>query len=228
LISENLVAVKSRMAEAARKCGRDPGGIRLLAVTKTVPQEKIREAQNAGAVLFGENKAQEAIKKIAALGTDKYRWHFIGHLQKNKVKNILGLFELIHSVDSVGLAEKIHSNSLKQGCVTPILVQVNISGEGSKSGVAPERLEETLSAASRFSGIKVHGLMTIPPYDPDPENSRAHFARLRELRDAMVRIVIENIALDELSMGMSNDYMTAIEEGATIVRVGSAIFGPRA
>ncbi len=216
------------MAEAARKSGRDPGCIRLVAVSKNVPQEKIREAQNAGANLFGENKVQEAIKKIDSLGVEKYGWHFIGHLQKNKVKNILGLFELIHSVDSIALAELIHNESLKHGCVTPILVQVNISGEGSKSGVAPDRLEETLSAASNFSGIKVKGLMAIPPFDPDPENSRTYFARLRELRDTMEKTGIENISLHELSMGMSNDYMTAIEEGATIVRVGSAIFGLRA
>ena len=215
------------MVEAARKSGRDPSRIRLLAVTKQVSQEKIRQAQNAGATLFGENKVQEVIKKIDALGREKFHWHFIGHLQKNKVKNILGLFELIHSVDSVALAELIHSGSLKHGYVTPILVQVNVSGESSKSGVAPERLEETLTAASKFTGVKVNGLMTIPPFDPEPEKSRRYFARLRELRDSMEKTGIENISLRELSMGMSNDYMTAIEEGATIVRLGSAIFGSR-
>lgn len=228
MISENLIAVKNHIVEAARKSGRDPGRIRLVTVTKQVPEDNIREAQHAGAMLFGENKVQEAIKKIDALGAEKFRWHFIGHLQKNKVKNIFGLFELIHSVDSIALAELIHSGSLKLGRVTPILLQVNISGESSKSGLAPERLEETLAAASKFKGVKVEGLMTIPPYNSDPEKSRKHFARLRELRDSIENTGIENISLHELSMGMSNDYMTAIEEGATLVRVGAAIFGPRA
>jgi len=215
------------MAEAARKSGREPNDIRLVAVSKQVSQDKIREAQNAGAGLFGENKVQEAIKKIDDLGKEKFHWHFIGRLQKNKVKNILGLFELIHSVDSIALADLIHSGSQKYGIETAILIQVNISGESSKSGVAPERLEETLSAISRFGGVKVHGLMTIPPYDPEPENSRPYFSRLRELRDSVEKTGIENISLSELSMGMSNDFMVAIEEGATIVRVGSAIFGSR-
>jgi pyridoxal phosphate enzyme (YggS family) len=161
------------------------------------------------------------------LGKEKFHWHFIGHLQKNKVKNITGLFELIHSVDSIELAEMIHSASLKKGIETDILIQVNISGESSKSGVAPEYLERVLSEVSHYEGVNVKGLMTIPPFNPDPEKARPYFSQLRELRDSMECNRIENISLQELSMGMSNDFMVAIEEGATIVRVGSAIFGAR-
>ncbi len=215
------------MADAALKSGRNLEDLRLVAVSKQAPDDKIREARKAGAVLFGENKIQEAQKKIEALGVKDFHWHFIGHLQKNKVKNIFGLFELIHSVDSIPLAELIHRGSLKLDRVTPILVQVNVSGEAAKSGVSPEQLEETLRQASKFSGVKVQGLMTIPPFDPDPEKSRKYFARLRELRDSMNKTGIENIELKELSMGMSNDFEIAIEEGATLVRVGTAVFGPR-
>jgi len=227
LISENLNLVKSRIAEAARVSGRDPNCIQLLAVSKTVSKEKIVEAQIAGANIFGENKVQEAIKKIDELGTNKFHWHFIGHLQKNKVKNVIGIFELIHSVDSTELAELIHSASIKSGIETDILVQVNISGESSKSGVAPDDLEEVLSGVARLGGVNVRGLMTIPPFDPDPENSRSYFSQLRDLRDSLEVKRIENISLKELSMGMSNDFIIAIEEGATIVRVGTAIFGAR-
>ena len=227
MIAENLAVVHKRMADAALKSGRNLEDVRLVTVSKQAPDDKIREARKAGAVLFGENKIQEAQKKIEALGVKDFHWHFIGHLQKNKVKNIFGLFELIHSVDSIPLAELIHRGSLKHDRVTPILIQVNVSGEGAKSGVSPERLEETLREVSKFDGVKVQGLMTIPPYDPDPEKSRKHFARLRELRDSMNKTGIENIELKELSMGMSNDVEIAIEEGATLVRIGTAVFGPR-
>ena len=227
MISENLISVKSRIVEAAQIAGRDPNDILLVAVSKTVSQERILEAQVAGANIFGENKVQEVIKKIGDLGKEKFHWHFIGHLQKNKVKNIIGYFELIHSVDSIELAEMIHSASLKNDIETDILIQVNISGESSKSGVAPDDLERVLSEVSRYEGVNVKGLMTIPPFDPDPEKARPYFSQLRKLRDAMEGNRIENISLQELSMGMSNDFMLAIEEGATIVRVGSAIFGER-
>ncbi|MDH5458925.1 MAG: YggS family pyridoxal phosphate-dependent enzyme, partial [Nitrospinota bacterium] len=178
--------------------------------------------------VLGENKVQEARDKIEALGTESYHWHFIGHLQRNKVKYIPGLFELIHSVDNSELAEDIHRYSLKHDLVTPVLIQVNVSGELSKSGVPPSKLEELLDMLISLNGISVRGLMTIPPFDPDPEKSRKHFAALRKLRDRMKKVNIENIVMDELSMGMSNDFEVAIEEGATWVRVGSAIFGDRA
>lgn len=226
-VADNLAAVKRRMAEAARKAGRNPEDVRLVAVSKTIPAEIIAEAGAADGCVFGENKVQDALKKIEALATRRFHWHFIGHLQRNKVKYIPGLFELIHSVDNPELAEDLHAYSLKHSVVTPVLIQVNISGESSKSGVAPEDLEPLLESVRYLNGISVRGLMTIPPYDPDPERSRPHFAALRHLRDRMRQLNIENIALDDLSMGMSNDYEVAIEEGATWVRVGTAIFGPR-
>ena len=228
LIADNLASIKQRMAEAARKAGRDPQDVRLVAVTKTIPVEKTAEAGKVGGCVLGENKIQDARDKIAILGTDAYHWHFIGHLQRNKVKYIPGLFELIHSVDNSELAEDIHRYSLKHDLVTPVLIQVNVSGELSKSGVPPSKLEELLDMLISLNGISVRGLMTIPPFDPDPEKSRKHFAALRKLRDRMKKVNIENIVMDELSMGMSNDFEVAIEEGATWVRVGSAIFGDRA
>ena len=227
VIADNLAAVQKRMAAAARKAGRDPKDVRLVAVTKTVPIETIAEAEEADGCVFGENRVQDALKKIETLGTERYHWHFIGHLQRNKVKYITGRFELIHSVDNPELAEDIHSYSLKHGIVTPVLIQVNISGESSKSGVAPEDLEHLLESVTHLNGMSVRGLMTIPPFDPDPERSRPHFAALRKLRDRMRRLNIENMVLDELSMGRSNDFEVAIEEGATWVRVGTAIFGAR-
>ena len=227
LIADNLATVKERMAQAARKSGREPDAVRLVAVSKTVPAERIEVGGLEGCVL-GENKVQEARDKIEALGTESYHWHFIGHLQRNKVKYISGLFELIHSVDNSELAEDIHRYSLKHDVVTPVLIQVNVSGETSKSGVLPKDLEALLDNVVSLTGISVRGLMTIPPFDPDPEKSRKHFAALRNLRDRMKKVNIENIAMEELSMGMSNDFEVAIEEGATWVRVGSAIFGDRA
>ncbi len=226
-IADNLSSVKERMVRAARNAGRDPKEVRLVAVTKTVPVDLILEAHRSDGCVFGENKVQEAREKIGAPGTDNLRWHFIGHLQKNKVKYIPGWFELIHSVDNPELAEEIHRHSLQHDLVTPVLIQVNVSGEASKSGVAPEGLEGLLESVTHLTGISVRGLMTIPPFDPDPERSRKHFAGLRTLRDRMAKLNIENITLDELSMGMSSDFEVAIEEGATWVRVGSAIFGPR-
>ncbi len=227
LIADNLSSVKERMAQAAKKSGRNSEEVRLVAVTKTVPVEQIAEAGKIGGCVFGENRVQDARPKIEILGTENYRWHFIGHLQRNKVKYIPGLFELIHSVDHSELAEEIHRHSLKHGTVTPVLIQVNVSGEAGKSGVAPSDLEELLERVTHLDGIAVRGLMTIPPFDPDPEQSRKHFAALRKLRDRMRSVAIENISMDELSMGMSNDIEVAIEEGATWVRVGTAIFGAR-
>jgi pyridoxal phosphate enzyme (YggS family) len=227
LISDNLAWVKAQIAEAAQKVGRDPKNIRLIAVSKTVPEEKIIAAQKAGAELFGENRVQEALKKISHLGQDGFGWHFIGHLQKNKVKDVVGRFDLIHSVDSVALARVIDAKSQALGQSTRILIQVNVSGEASKFGIAPEELETTLRAIGKMKGIRVEGLMTIPPYDPDLEKSRKVFSRLRELRDHMAGLSIEGISLKELSMGMSHDFKVAVEEGATLVRVGTAIFGDR-
>lgn len=230
LIPENLEWVKSRIAQAAKKAGRLPDSVRLVAVSKTVSLEKITEACAAGAELFGENRVQEALGKIDRLGQStqqRVEWHFIGHLQKNKVKQIIGRFGLIHSVDSTALAQVINAKSLAEGIVTSVLLQVNVSGETSKFGMAPDELESALRALSKMPGVKVEGLMTIPPYAEDPEKSRGFFIQLSELRDKMAELGIGGIDLKELSMGMSNDFTVAIEEGATLVRVGSAIFGDR-
>ena len=227
LIAENLASINSRIANAARKIDREPEAVRLVAVSKQVPVEKIEAAGQAGQILFGENKVQEARQKIESLDARNYRWHFIGHVQKNKARDIVGRFERVHSVDSLPLAETLHRWSVEKNVVTAILVQVNVSGEASKFGVSPEHLEELLVQVSKMPGVSVRGLMTIPPYDPDPQNSRRYFSTLRELRDRMDRAAIENIELSELSMGMSNDFEVAIEEGATWVRVGTAIFGDR-
>jgi pyridoxal phosphate enzyme (YggS family) len=220
----------SRIAKAAEKAGRSPASIRLVAVSKTVPIEKIIEARDAGAELFGENRVQEALEKIDHLGQPDQggpEWHFIGHLQKNKVKQIVGRFGLIHSVDSTALAQVINEKSLAGNLITSVLIQVNVSGEASKFGMAPDELESALRAVSGMSAVKVEGLMTIPPYAPDPEKSREVFVRLRGLRDKMAELGMEGICMNELSMGMSNDFTVAVEEGATLVRVGSAIFGDR-
>ena len=227
LIADNLASIDSRIANAVRRAGRDPETVRLVAVSKQVPIETIEEAGQAGQILFGENKVQEALQKMESLDARHYHWHFIGHVQKNKARNIVGRFDRVHSVEGLPLAETLHRLSVEKDVVTAILVQVNVSGEESKFGVAPEYLEELLVQVSRMPGVSVRGLMTIPPYDPDPQNSRRYFSALRELRDRMDRVGIENIILSELSMGMSNDFEVAIEEGATWVRIGTAIFGAR-
>jgi len=226
-VAENLKTVLARIHQAAQKSGRPAESIQLVAVSKTKSQDLIREARQAGQLVFGENKVQEARRKVEVLGSENFHWHFIGHLQKNKVKYIIGLFECIHSVDSVELAELIHKHSLMEGRVTPILIQVNVSGEISKFGIPPEELEGLLQTVAGFKGVEVQGLMTIPPFDPDPENTRPCFSRLRQLRDDMGKRTIPNIIMKELSMGMSHDFEVAIEEGATLVRVGTAIFGSR-
>lgn len=227
LISENLAQVKNKIALAARKAGRDPQSIELVAVSKGVPLEMMIAARESGALVFGESRIQEADKKIAVMGHDRLRWHLIGHLQKNKVRRIFDLFDLVHSVDSLELAGAIHKEAIARGRVMPILVQVNVSGEESKFGLAPGEVEPLLVAVSKLAGIHVEGLMTIPPLTDDPEDSRRYFARLREMRDDLKKRDIESVALEQLSMGMSNDFSIAIEEGATLVRVGSAIFGER-
>jgi len=227
LISENLKNVKQRIIKAAKRVGRDPSGIKLLAVTKEQTNVTITEGIQAGITILGENKVQEAIHKIEVLGRSGLEWHFIGRLQQNKVKFIFDLFDLIHSVDSVSLAEAIHKKAQRIGSCMPILLQINISGEKSKLGINPLNLAEEIKKIAKFEGVKVCGLMTIPPFNSNPENSRLHYVRLRDLRNACSSLNIPEICLDELSMGMSNDFEVAIEEGATMVRVGTRLFGPR-
>ena len=228
MISENLVQVKRCIIEAAKRAGRDPSGVRLLAVTKEQSDATVAKGIQAGMTLLGENKVQEASGKIEAFGRKNgLEWHFIGRLQKNKVKFIFDLFDLIHSVDSLALAEAIHKKAQKIGSCMPILLQVNISGEKSKLGIDPFDLPREIRKFAKLEGVKISGLMTIPPFDRNPETSRPYYARLRELRDTCSSLNIPRIYLDELSMGMSNDYEVAIEEGATLVRVGTGLFGPR-
>ena len=228
MISENLAQVKRCIIEAAKRAGRDPSGVRLLAVTKEQSDATVAKGIQAGMTLLGENKVQEASGKIEAFGRKNgLEWHFIGRLQKNKVKFIFDLFDLIHSVDSLALAEAIHNKAQKIGSCMPILLQVNISGEKSKLGIDPLDLPREIREFAKLEGVKISGLMTIPPFDRDPETSRPYYARLRELRDTCSSLNIPRICLDELSMGMSNDYEVAIEEGATLVRVGTGLFGPR-
>ena len=228
MISENLVQVKRCIIEAAKRAGRDPSGVRLLAGTKEQSDATVAKGIQAGMTLLGENKVQEASGKIEAFGRKNgLEWHFIGRLQKNKVKFIFDLFDLIHSVDSLALAEAIHKKAQKIGSCMPILLQVNISGEKSKLGIDPLDLPREIRKFAKLEGVKISGLMTIPPFDRNPETSRPYYARLRELRDTCSSLNIPRIYLDELSMGMSNDYEVAIEEGATLVRVGTGLFGPR-
>lgn len=227
MISKNLKYLKQSIVKAAKRVGRDPSEIKLLAVTKEQSDVIVTEAIQAGMTLLGENKVQEASGKIEVLGRNGLEWHFIGRLQKNKVKFIFDLFDLIHSVDSFSLAEAIHKKAQKIGSCMPILLQINISGEKSKLGINPLNLPEEIKKIAKLEGVKVCGLMTIPPFNSNPENSRSYYVRLRELRDTCSNLNIPRINLNELSMGMSNDYEVAIEEGATMVRVGTGLFGPR-
>lgn len=227
MIADNLSSVKRRISEASRRVGRDPESVRLVVVSKRTPQDRVLSAYQAGARCFGESKIQEAVSKMDETGLEDADWHFIGHLQKNKIKYLNSRFGLVHSVDSLPLAEKMSEYFISQGRVQPVLLQVNISGEEAKFGMSPSELQDRLSAFAPLKGIAVKGLMTIPPQDRNSENSRPCFSALRELRDKCRGLNIEGIDLKELSMGMTNDYPVAIEEGATLVRVGAAVFGER-
>ena len=228
--SENIAALHERMAVAARRAGRSPDEIVLMAVTKTHPPERIREAYAAGLRLFGENRVQEFAGKAAALadlaGAD---WHMIGHLQTNKAGKAVELFGAVDSVDSVKLAEKLDAAARSLGKTVAALIEINVGGESAKNGIAPDssELEELLLAASRFANLEFRGLMTVPPFTDDPEGARPFFRKLRELRDAISARGLPAIRMDVLSMGMSHDFEVAIEEGSTCVRVGTAIFGTR-
>ena len=225
-IAHNLTMVRDRIAAAAKRAGRDPLSITLVAVTKTVGPEQVRQAVAAGAAVLGENRVQEAKEKFEQLGAIA-RWHLIGTLQKNKAKYAVRFFELIHSLDSADLARELDRQAAKNGKVQDVLVEVNIAGEASKTGVAPRDAAALVREAAALQNIRVLGLMTMPPYSEDPESSRPHFRRLRELRDAIIKENIPGMALRELSMGMSGDFEVAVEEGATLVRIGTAIFGER-
>lgn len=218
--------VQDRIASAAKRAGRDPASVRLVVVTKTVDAERIREAAAAGAAILGENRVQEAKEKIEKLRAIA-SWHLIGHLQANKAKHAVKLFDLIHSVASTELAAEIDRQAAKIGKVQNVLVEVNIAGEASKAGTAVKEAPELVREIANHRNIAIQGLMTIPPFAENPEDSRPYFRVLRELAGSIARENIPNVSLKELSMGMSGDFEVAIEEGATLVRVGTAIFGER-
>jgi len=225
-IAARIHRIRKDMADAAAKSGRPPSAVRLMAVTKTVDEARIREALAAGVDVLGENYVQEARRKIERLGTD-VPWHGIGHLQTNKAKQAVKLFTLIHSVDRIGLAEEIDRRAAAAGRVTHILIEVNVTSEASKSGVPLSQALPLVHAVSALKNVSVRGLMTLPPWSDDPEASRPCFAALRRLRDQIRAECLECCVMEELSMGMSQDYRVAIEEGATIVRIGRLIFGER-
>jgi pyridoxal phosphate enzyme (YggS family) len=225
-VADNLSAVKERIAKAAARAGRDPQGITLVAVTKTVPVERIREGIDAGQRVFGENRVQEAQDKVEALGHD-VQWHLIGHLQRNKVKFVCDLFEVIHSVDRLSLAQDISVHATRHGIVMPILIQVNIGDETTKSGVAASETLALVQQVATLPHVAIQGLMCVPPAVDIAEHARPYFVKLRTLAEQIARQRIPNVTMSTLSMGMSHDFEVAIEEGATMIRVGSAIFGPR-
>ena len=223
-IAENLERVRSQMADAARKSGRSLDEIELVAISKTHEAEKVRAAIEAGQELFGESRVQEARAKIPLLPSAA-RWHFVGRLQKNKIRHALPLFELFHSVDSIGLAREMNRIAEEEGLHPRVLLEVNVAGEGSKIGFAPESLRAEMEALLALPRLTIEGLMTIPPLAPEAEASRKYFSALRVLRDQFATQF--QVGLPRLSMGMSGDFAVAIEEGATLVRVGTAIFGKR-
>jgi PLP dependent protein len=223
-VAQNLECVLEQIAEAANKGGRSPNDITLVAISKTHEAEKVRAAFDAGQQLFGESRVQEARVKIPLLPAAA-RWHFVGRLQRNKVRHALPLFELFHSVDSLDLARDMNRIADEEGLRPRVLLEVNVAGEGSKIGFTPEALRSQMETLLGLSRLTIEGLMTIPPLTPEAELSRKHFAVLRELRDQFATEF--EVALSHLSMGMTGDFVVAIEEGATLVRVGTAIFGKR-
>lgn len=223
-IADRLEEVRAQMSEAARHSRRAVEEIRLVAVSKGHDAEKVRLAAEGGQLLFGESKVQEGRAKIPLL-PGQLRWHFIGHLQKNKVRHALPLFELIHSIDSIDLAQQVDRVAAEQGAYPRVLLQINVAGEGSKFGWDPEVLREEMEQILDLDRLSIEGLMTIPPMAREAEASRPYFVKLREVRDCLQEEF--RLTLPELSMGMTGDYTIAIEEGATFVRVGTAIFGER-
>lgn len=226
MVAENYKYVLKKVEEACERSGRDPKEVTLIAVSKTKPVEMIEEAIEAGARVFGENKVQELCDKYEQLPKDLH-WHLIGHLQRNKVKYIVDKAELIHSVDSMKLAEEISKEALKKNVEVNILIEVNVAEEESKFGVSVEETFALVEEIAKLPGIHIQGLMTIAPYTDDPEENRPVFRTLKKLAVDIKKKNIDNVCMDVLSMGMTGDYQVAVEEGATLVRVGTGIFGER-
>ena len=226
-IADRLAGIRERMAAAARSAGRDPASIRLVAVSKTFPIDAIREAYAAGHRDFGENRVQEALQKIASATDLEIRWHLLGHLQLNKARKAGLVFAAIHSVDSLELLKRIDAAAVEAGRTAELLLQVDLAGEATKSGAAPDEVPRLFDAAAACRAVRVTGLMTLPPLPDSPEDARPWFRQLRELRDRWLTSGVPPEMLCELSMGMSGDFEVAIQEGSTMVRVGTAIFGSR-
>lgn len=226
MIEENLKLVEENIINACNKANRKREEVTLIAVSKTKPVSMIEEVMKEGVLCFGENKVQELVQKYEVLPKDLH-WHMIGHLQRNKVKYIVNKVSLIHSVDSLRLAEAINNEGIKQGIVVPILIEVNIAKEESKYGVFPEKVIPLIMEISKLSNVAIKGLMTIAPFVLNPEDNRIHFKNLNKLYVDIKYKNIDNVSMNILSMGMTGDYQIAIEEGATMVRVGTGIFGER-
>jgi len=226
-IAQRVRLVLGNIRRAAERAERSPGGVRLVAATKTVPVERIQEGIAAGLSILGENRMQEALAKMAQLKEAPVRWHFIGQLQRRKVRTIVGLFDVIHSVDSVELAQEIDRRAGEAGMTQTILLEVNMGGESTKAGFQPDEIERQIPVLGVLPHVRIQGLMTIPPPTPEPEQARSYFRGLRELAGRIAGQGVPSVTMQELSMGMSHDYEVAIEEGATLVRVGTAIFGAR-
>ena len=226
MLQDNLIQVEQSIEEACRRAGRDRSEVTLIAVSKTKPAETLQEAYDLGVRVFGENKVQEMADKYEVLPKD-IRWHLIGHLQRNKVKYIIDKAVLIHSVDSLRLAQTIEKEAKKHNLTAHILIEVNVAREESKFGIFPEDLEALVDEIAKLPHIQVDGLMTIAPFVPDPEENRPVFRELRKLSVDISAKKVDNVNMSVLSMGMTNDYQVAIEEGATMVRVGTGIFGAR-
>lgn len=227
-LKERVRLVNRRIAEAAARSGRGPGSVKLIAVTKTHPPRVVRSAIDAGLSVFGENRVQEALPKIDETACTDCEWHLIGHLQKNKARKAVRSFDMIHTVDSVQLASRLQRICVEEGRDSlPVLIQVSLAGEATKSGVAESGLMEITAAIAGLGNLELAGLMTIPPFLSDAEEVRPYFRNLRKLRDRLRKTGVFEEREGHLSMGMSHDYEAAIEEGATLVRVGTAIFGPR-
>ena len=223
-LADNLEKVRQRIRAACDRADREPNSVMLLAVSKTHPPETVKAAADCGQIFFGENKVQEAKAKIP-LCPGILRWHFIGHLQSNKCRDAVELFEMIQSVDSLSLAQEINKRCEQAAKKMPVLLEVNVAGEASKSGYSPKRLLAELEELNKLPRIEIQGLMTVPPWAPEMEKARPHFRRLRELKLQCEGTL--GAPLSHLSMGMSGDFEVAIEEGATLVRIGTALFGPR-
>jgi hypothetical protein len=226
MIAENIFKIKQRVREACLRVGRNPDEVTIVAATKTVQVDRIKEAVNSGIIDIGENRVQELLEKRNSI--DNVRWHFIGHLQTNKVKYIVDFIHLIHSVDSLKLALEIDKQARKINKVIDVLIEVNTSGEKTKYGAKPDEVVELVRQISESCDfVRIKGLMTVAAFLPNPEDVRPMFKLLRELRDEIAKFNFKNVEMKHLSMGMSNDFEVAVEEGATLVRIGTAIFGPR-